>query len=184
MTARAWALTDLGSGEYLIMEDATERLSMGSTEKIMVALAALEQVKRGEASLEDEVTVSEDAAAFATPLYSNVGLVAGDVLSVRGLLAATLIPSGTDAAYALAEHLGGGGGEACVNKFVEEMNQRAQAFGLEDTRFQNPTGLDARGQYSRAPGISRPWRGRPPRTRSSARWSPRIAPPSPPKTGR
>jgi D-alanyl-D-alanine carboxypeptidase (penicillin-binding protein 5/6) len=85
VTARAWALTDLGSGEYLIMEDATERLSMGSTEKIMVALAALEQVKRGEASLEDEVTVSEDAAAFATPLYSNVGLVAGDVLSVRGL---------------------------------------------------------------------------------------------------
>jgi D-alanyl-D-alanine carboxypeptidase len=40
VTARAWALTDLGSGEYLIMEDATERLSMGSTEKIMVALAA------------------------------------------------------------------------------------------------------------------------------------------------
>jgi serine-type D-Ala-D-Ala carboxypeptidase (penicillin-binding protein 5/6) len=37
-----------------------------------------------------------------------------------------------------------------VNKFVEETNQRAQAFGLEDTRFQNPTGLDARGQYSSA----------------------------------
>jgi D-alanyl-D-alanine carboxypeptidase len=72
------------------MEDATEGHSMGSmgsTDKIMVALVALDQVKRGEASLEDEVTVSEDAA-FATPLYSNVALVAGDVLSVRGLLAA------------------------------------------------------------------------------------------------
>ena len=123
---------------------------MGSTYKIMVALVALEQVKRGEVSLEDEVTVSEDAAAFATPLYSNDALVAGEVLSVRGLLAATLIPSGTDAAYALAEHLGGGGGETGVHKFVEETNQRAQAFGLEDTRFQNPTGLDTRGQYSSA----------------------------------
>ena len=72
---------------------------MGSTDKIMIALVALEQVKRGEASLEDEVTVSKDAAAFA---------------------------------------------------IVEETNQRAQAFGLEDTRFQNPKGLDTRGQYSSA----------------------------------
>jgi len=66
------------------MEDATERHSMGSTDKIMVALVALEQVKRGEASLEDEVTISEDTAAFATPLYSNVALVAGDVLGGAG----------------------------------------------------------------------------------------------------
>lgn len=74
--------------------------------------------------------------------------MAGDVLSVREILVATLIPSGTDAVYALAEHLGGGGGESGVNKYVEEMNQRAQAFGLEDTRLQNPTGLVTRGQYS------------------------------------
>ena len=154
VTARAWALTDLGSGEYLAGENATERLPMGSTDKIMVALVALEQVERGEASLEDEVIVSEDAAAFATPLYSNVGLVAGDVLGVRELLAATLIPSGNDAAYALAEHLGGGGGEVGVNRFVEEMNQRARALGLENTRFQNPTGLDARGQYSSAQDLA------------------------------
>ena len=66
MTARAWALTDLGSGEYLIMEDATERLSMGSTDKIMVALLALEQVGMVKASPEDEVTVSEDAAGVKT----------------------------------------------------------------------------------------------------------------------
>ena len=65
---------------------------MGSTDKIMVALVALEQVKRGKASLEDEVTISEDTAAFATPLYSNVALVVGDVLSVRWLLAAILSP--------------------------------------------------------------------------------------------
>jgi serine-type D-Ala-D-Ala carboxypeptidase (penicillin-binding protein 5/6) len=150
VTARAWALTDLGSGEYLAGENATQRLPMGSTDKIMVALVALEQVERDEVGLEDKVTVSEEAAAFATPLYSNVGLVAGDVLSVRELLAATLIPSGNDAAYALAEHLGGGGGEAGVDEFVEKMNERTRALGLEDTRFQNPTGLDARGQYSSA----------------------------------
>ena len=136
-------LTDLGSGEYLAGEDASQRLPMGSTDKIMVALVALEQAEAGQVNLEEEVTVSADAAAFTVPLYSNVGLVAGHVLSVRALLAATLIPSGNDAAYTLAEHLAGGGDEAGVDKFVEKMDQRAMALGLEDTRFQNPTGLDA-----------------------------------------
>jgi D-alanyl-D-alanine carboxypeptidase (penicillin-binding protein 5/6) len=73
-------------------------------------------------------------------------LFAGDTLSVRELLAATLIPSGNDAAYALAEHMGGGG----VDAFVGMMNEEAEVLGLEDTRFQNPTGLDDRGQYSSA----------------------------------
>jgi serine-type D-Ala-D-Ala carboxypeptidase (penicillin-binding protein 5/6) len=144
--ARSWALADAESGEYLAGENASERLSMGSTDKIMVALVALRQIEAGEVGLEDEVTVSEDAAAFATPLYSNVGLFAGDTLSVRELLAAALIPSGNDAAYALAEHVGDGN----LDAFVERMNREAELLGLGDTRFENPTGLDARGQYSSA----------------------------------
>jgi D-alanyl-D-alanine carboxypeptidase len=141
VAARAWALVDLRSGEYLAGENATDRLPMASTTKIMVALLALE-----EASLEEEVTVSEEAAAFAVPLYSNVGLLPGDSLSVRELLMATLISSGDDAAYALAEHLGGGSAQ----HFVERMNRKAVSMGLEDTRFENPIGLDARGHYSSA----------------------------------
>jgi serine-type D-Ala-D-Ala carboxypeptidase (penicillin-binding protein 5/6) len=53
------------------------------------------------ADLDEEVMVSEDAAAYAAPAYSNVGLLTGDPLSVRELLMATLISSGDDAAYAL-----------------------------------------------------------------------------------
>jgi serine-type D-Ala-D-Ala carboxypeptidase (penicillin-binding protein 5/6) len=150
VAARSWVLTDAESGEYLAGENAGERLSMGSTDKIMVALVALRMVEAGEVGLEDEVIVSEEAASFAVPLYSNVGLFPGDSVSVRELLAATLIPSGNDAAYALAEHLGGGGGEAGVQNFVERMNREVEALGLEDTRFENPTGLDASGQYSSA----------------------------------
>ena len=145
--ARAWALADLKSGEVLAGEETSTRLPMGSTDKIMVALVTLRLVGSGEASLDEEVTVSEDAASFAIPLYSNVGLFAGDSLSLRELLAATLISSGNDAAYALAEHLGG---EAGVDGFVEMMNEEAERLGLEDSRFQNPTGLDARNQYSSA----------------------------------
>jgi D-alanyl-D-alanine carboxypeptidase len=76
VAARAWALTDLASGEYLAGEDASERLPMGSTDKIMVALVALEQAEAGQPNLGEEVTVSTDAAAFAVPFYSNVGLLA------------------------------------------------------------------------------------------------------------
>ena len=146
VAARAWALTDIRSGEVLAGENASARLPMASTTKIMVSLVALQ-----EADLQEEVTASEEAAAFATPPYSNVGLVAGDTLSVRELLMATMISSGDDAAYALAEHLG----EGSARRFVEEMNREAETFGLEDTHFENPVGLDARGQYSSARDLAR-----------------------------
>jgi len=145
VAARAWVLTDLRSGEYLAGEDASKKLPIASTTKIMDALVVLKM-----ANLDEEVTVSEDAASYATPAYSNVGLLPGDSLSVRELLMATLISSGDDAAYALAEHVGGGGGEAGVNRFVEVMNGEAKALGLENTHFENPVGFDARGHYSSA----------------------------------
>jgi serine-type D-Ala-D-Ala carboxypeptidase (penicillin-binding protein 5/6) len=103
-----------------------------------------------EADLEEEVEVSKNAAAYATPAYSNVGLLPGDTLSVRELLMAALISSGDDAAYALAEHVGGGGGEAGVDRFVGEMNERAKTLGLKHTHFENPVGFDAKGHYSSA----------------------------------
>lgn len=147
--ATAWVLVDAESGRYLDGENADDRLSMGSTDKMMVALVALDAVAAGEADLDEPVVVSEEAASYAVPAYSNVGLREGDVLSVRELLLAALISSGNDASWALAEHIGGGG-EAGVERFVGMMNERTRALGLEDTRFRNPTGLDARGQHSTA----------------------------------
>ncbi|MDQ4128713.1 MAG: D-alanyl-D-alanine carboxypeptidase [Actinomycetota bacterium] len=146
VVAGAWALTDLRSGELLAGEDASVRLPIASTTKIMAALVALDSGR-----LKEEVTVSRRAAAFATPAYSNVGLEAGEVLSVRELLMASMISSGDDAAYALAEHLGG---EAGVDGFVGEMNREAGRLGLGDTRFENPVGFDARGHYSSAQDLA------------------------------
>jgi D-alanyl-D-alanine carboxypeptidase (penicillin-binding protein 5/6) len=148
--ARAWALTDLRSGEYLAGEGASRELPIASTTKIMAALVVLE-----EADLEEEVEVSQNAAAYATPAYSNVGLLPGDSLSVRELLMAALISSGDDAAYALAEHVGGGGGEAGVDRFVGDMNERARALGLKHTHFENPVGFDAKDHYSGARDLTR-----------------------------
>ena len=142
VAARAWVLTDLRSGDFLVGEDASRKLPIASTTKIMEALVVLENGDLGE-----EVTVSRDAASYATPAYSNVGLLPGDTLSVRELLMAALISSGDDAAYALAENVGGQGG---VNRFVGMMNEEAETLGLKNTHFENPIGLDEKGHYSSA----------------------------------
>ena len=139
--ARAWTIMDVRTGEYLAGENAEKRLPMASTTKIMLALMTFEA-----ANLDEEVIVSQEAASFAVPLYSNVGLFAGDTVSVRELLMASVISSGDDAAYALAEHLGDGS----VEEFVGEMNRRVGELGLEDTRFENPVGFDAPDHYSSA----------------------------------
>lgn len=155
VAARAWALVDLESGEYLAGERADVRLPMASTTKVMTGLVAFEMIAEDRADLEEEVIVSAEAASYAIPAYSNVGLFAGDTLSVRELLMATLISSGDDAAYALAEHLGGGGGEAGVARFVAMMNEKAEEMGLRDTRFENPVGFDAEGHYTTAGELAR-----------------------------
>ena len=146
VSAGAWAVTDLRTGEHLAGKDVSERRPMASTTKIMAAIVVLE-----EGTLDEEATVSEEAASFAVPAYSNVGLYPDDVLSVRELLMATMISSGDDAAYALAEHVGGGS----VDRFVGMMNERAEEMGLEDTSFENAVGFDARTHYTSAGDLAR-----------------------------
>jgi D-alanyl-D-alanine carboxypeptidase (penicillin-binding protein 5/6) len=142
LRATAWALVDADTGLYLAGKNPDERLPIASTTKIMVALVALEEGS----NLDEEVAISEQAERFVGFTYSNVGLIEGERLSVRELLVTALVPSGTEAVYALAEHLGDGS----VDGFVEEMNQQASSMGLENTHFENPAGLDASGHYSSA----------------------------------
>jgi D-alanyl-D-alanine carboxypeptidase (penicillin-binding protein 5/6) len=146
LDARSWALVDDDTGIYLAGKNPDRRLPVGSTTNVMVALIALE---RG-VDLDKEVTVSEQAERFVGSVYSNVGLISGERLSVRELLLASLVPSGTDADYALAEYLGGGGGKAGVENFVEQMNKKAKAMGLKNTHFDDPAGLDSPEHYSSA----------------------------------
>lgn len=153
--ARAWVLTDLESGERLAGERDGRRLPIASTTKVMVGLVVLDLASSGAVDLDEEVVVSEEAAFYANPIYSNVGLLAGDSLSVRELLMATMISSGDDAVYALAEHLGGGEGDAGVDRFVEKMNEKAAKRGLKDSHFTNPIGLDAKEHYSSASDLAR-----------------------------
>ena len=144
--AKAWALVDGETGLLLAGENPDEGLPVASMTKVMSALVALREVEAGEASLDDRVVVSEDAESYVGLVYSNVGLISGETATLRDLLVATLVPSGTDAVYAVAEHLGDGSSEA----FVARMNEEARALGLEDTRFESPAGLDTPENFASA----------------------------------
>ena len=147
LDAGSWALIDADTGMYLAGKDPDKRVPIASTTKLMVALVALDEG----VDLNEKVTVSEDAAAYAGSIYSNIGLYPYDRVSVRDLLTAALVPSGTDADYALAEHLGDGS----VDEFVAKMNDKAKELGLKNTHFANPAGIDAPGNYSSAADLAK-----------------------------
>jgi serine-type D-Ala-D-Ala carboxypeptidase (penicillin-binding protein 5/6) len=144
--AQAWTLTDAYSGLYLAGENPDEPLPAASTANIMTALVVLEEG----VNPDEEVMISEQAESYVGTTYSNVGLIWGERLSIRDLLAATLIPSGTEAVYSLAEHVGDGS----VESFVGMMNDKASELGLENTRFEDPAGLEPTGNYSSAKDLA------------------------------
>ena len=136
LMAKSALLVDLDSGQTLYSLRPDVPLPPASTAKLMTALIVLQQ-----ADLDNVVTISPVAAA--TP-GSRMGLTAGQTLTVRDLLYGLLLPSGNDAAVALAEHVAGS--EA---SFVELMNEQAALLGLQATHFAGPHGMDADGQTGR-----------------------------------
>ncbi|HVF02315.1 MAG TPA: D-alanyl-D-alanine carboxypeptidase family protein [Rubrobacteraceae bacterium] len=138
--AESWALMDAESGKYLEGENQDEQLPLGSVTKIMSALVVLDEG----IDLEEEVVISSEAESYVGNTYSNVGLIAGERVTVRDLLVASMVASGTEAVYALAEYAGDGS----VENFVGMMNGKASELGLENTNFETPAGLDTAGNYS------------------------------------
>ena len=137
LTANSAVLVDLDSGQTLFALHPDDPLPPASTAKLMTALVVLQQ-----GNLDDVVTVS---AAAAGTTGSRMGLAAGETLTVRELLYGLLLPSGNDAAVALAEHVGGS-----EEAFVALMNRTAASLGLKATHFTGPHGMDAAGQTSSA----------------------------------
>lgn len=127
---------DVGSRRDLMKKAAHLQVSPASLAKLMTALLVLERDQ-----LSERVTIRQaDLVGEAT-----MGLNEGEELSVEELLWGLLIPSGNDAAMALARQHSGQ-----VEAFVKQMNLRAEDLGMHDTLFQNPNGFDADGQVSSA----------------------------------
>lgn len=139
--AAAAYVVEIGQQE-LWSGNAGKRLPPASLTKIMTALLVLERDRPREV-----VTVSRLAARQGG---ARLRLGAGEKLTVQDLLAAMLLGSANDACTALAEHVAGS-----VAAFVAQMNARAAALGLTDTRFANPCGFDAPAHYSSARDLAR-----------------------------
>jgi D-alanyl-D-alanine carboxypeptidase len=141
--ARAVVVADGRTGEMLYERNADRRMAMASITKLMTALVTLEHARP-----RDTVTIPPRGIS---PGGSSIFLVPGERLPVRDLLAAALIQSANDAAYALARDVGDGS----VKRFVRLMNAKAAELGLEDTHFARPDGLDAPRHYSTAEDVLR-----------------------------
>ena len=138
-SSQAGVLEDAPSGSVLWQWRADAPLPMASVTKLMTVLVALETLSP------DDVVVIPRAAVNIPPGYVRMGLQAGRQVHVRTLLYGALLPSGNDAALALAIAAAGD-----VQAFVDRMNARAQEWGLDQTHFANPHGIDAPGHVSSA----------------------------------
>lgn len=137
LSAGAAVLMDADTGALLYAHNAHQRRPPASTTKIMTAMLALAY-----GDPDAEVTVSRRAAG--TP-GSSMGIRTGERYRLGDLLHGVMLPSGNDAAVAVAEHISGS-----VGRFVALMNQRARQLGMTQTRFANPHGLTHPGHLTTA----------------------------------
>lgn len=156
VTARAVYAYDLNDETALYQLNQTERMPVGSIVKVATALVTMEHAGLGETVVIDESDLVDPG------VYSNMGLIAGDSLTVEQLLQGLLIPSGGDAALALARHVGAllsgsDDPETARDAFVHAMNEYAVSLGLENTHFSNPDGDNAEDNYSSAEDVA--WLG-------------------------
>jgi len=141
ITARGAVVIEANCGLPLFAHSAHERLAPASITKIATAIVASDA-----ASLSEVVDVRVNGALMAAANRSSVmGLEPGMRLPLRDLLYGLLLPSGNDAAIAIAEHVAG-----TTPAFVSMMNARTREMGLANTHFTNPHGLDEPGLYTSA----------------------------------
>ncbi|HPT85120.1 MAG TPA: D-alanyl-D-alanine carboxypeptidase family protein [Bacillota bacterium] len=130
----SYILMEAETGRVLCEKNADMQLPPASVTKIMTLLLVMEALDSGMIKLTDMVPVSEEAASKGG---SQIYLEVGEEMSVEELLKAVVIASANDASVALAEYIAGS-----EQAFVDRMNKRAQELGMENTHFENCTGLD------------------------------------------
>lgn len=137
ISAECAVLITAQTGEVIFAKDEHKKHSMASTTKIMTSLLAVESGR-----LSDEITVTQDMLNVEG---TSMGLLGGDIVSLRELVYGMLLPSGNDAAEVTALYLGD-----TKENFCTLMNARAKEIGMNDTNFVTPSGLDDENHYSTA----------------------------------
>ena len=136
-------LQDHLSGKILYEKNADDKIYPASMTKIMTSIVTFDLLKKGETSLDEMITVSEKAWRLSRSGYSSMFIMLNDQVSVEDLLKGIIIISGNDACVALAEGLSG-----TEKDFVMLMNEKAEEIGLENTNFNNSSGINDVSNYS------------------------------------
>ncbi len=142
IAARAYLVMDADTGHIIAADREDERFPPASLTKMMTSYVVEYEIAKGNIALEDMVLVSEKAWRTGG---SRMFIQEGTQVSVDDLLHGVIIQSGNDASVALAEHIAGS-----ERAFADLMNQHARLLGMENTHFENATGLPAEDHYSTA----------------------------------
>ena len=136
-------LQDHLSRKILYEKEADVKIYPASMTKIMTTIVVFDLLKNGETSLDEMITISENAWRLSQSGYSSMFIMLNDQVSVEDLLKGIIIVSGNDACVALAEGLSG-----TEEDFVILMNEKAVEIGMKDTNFANSSGINNVNNYS------------------------------------
>lgn len=146
LNAKSAILMEESTGNILYESNPDKRLPIASVTKVMTMLLIMEAVDSGKISLDDMVTVSENAMSYGG---STMFLETGEQLTVNDMLKGIAVASANDGCVAMAEHLAGS-----ESAFVDMMNEKAKELGMENTHFMNTNGLDEDDHYSSARDVA------------------------------
>ena len=142
----SYILVEPVTGKVLAEFNADDQIEPASMTKVMTGYIAADQLQRNLVRADDEVLISTKAWKMEG---SRMFIEAGKRVSFEDLLKGVVIQSGNDASVAIAEYLGG-----TEEGFVDIMNAYAQSLGLNNTLFENSTGLPSSNHFSSARDLS------------------------------
>ena len=137
INARTAIVMDYHSEKILFELEPDTPIYPASMTKIMTSIIAFDLLKKKRISLNDKFVVSENAWRLSQSGYSSMFIMVNDEVSVEDLLRGIIIASGNDACVALAEGIAGS-----EEAFAEIMNEKAAEIGLENTNFENSSGIN------------------------------------------
>ena len=146
LNVSSYILVEPVAGKVLAEFNADDQIEPASMTKVMTGYIAADQLHRNLVRADDEVLISTKAWKMEG---SRMFIEAGKRVSFEDLIKGVVIQSGNDASVAIAEYLGG-----TEEGFVDIMNAYAQSLGLNNTLFENSTGLPSSNHFSSARDLS------------------------------
>lgn len=127
---------DVENGLEFFTKNESKPLPIASMTKLMTYLVVMDEVEKGNISMDDDVLITEESSILNVDGYSRLELEEGEKVKLSDLLAGMMIVSGNDSANAVAIHA-----HKTLDNFVKKMNDKAKELNLESAIFYNPSGI-------------------------------------------